>query len=67
MRRLSGILSGAYKDGRLKILSTIDYLHSLDRMSLVKEVDKRAEGIIKCFLQVNISQEERKLGLLWRS
>ena len=31
-------------------------------MSLVKEVDKRAEGIIKCFLQVNISQEEQKAG-----
>ena len=44
------------------IINRIDYLHSLDRMSLVKEVDKRAEGIIKCFLQVNISQEEQKAG-----
>lgn len=44
------------------IINRIDYLHSLDRMSLVKEVNKRAEHTIKCFLQVNISGEEQKAG-----
>lgn len=45
-----------------KIINKIDYLHSLDRMSLAKEIDKRAEQPIKCFLQVNISGEEQKAG-----
>lgn len=44
------------------IINRIDYLHSLDRMSLVKEVDKRADHTIKCFLQVNVSEEEQKAG-----
>lgn len=44
------------------IINRIDYLHSLDRMSLAKEVNKRAEKTIKCFLQVNISGEEQKAG-----
>lgn len=44
------------------IINRIDYLHSLDRMSLVKEVDKRADHTIKCLLQVNVSEEEQKAG-----
>lgn len=44
------------------IINRIDYLHSLDRMSLVKEVNKRANHPIKCFIQVNISEEEQKAG-----
>lgn len=38
------------------------YLHSLDRESLMKEVNKRAENPVKAFLQVNISGEEQKAG-----
>lgn len=45
-----------------KIINQIDYLHSLDRMSLIKEVNKRAEHPVKCFLQVNVSGEEQKAG-----
>lgn len=45
-----------------KMINYIDYLHSLDRMSLVKEVDKRADKVISSFLQVNISGEENKAG-----
>ncbi len=45
-----------------KIINQIDYLHSLDRMSLIKEVNKRAEQPVKCFLQVNVSGEEQKAG-----
>lgn len=45
-----------------KMINQIDYLHSLDRMSLIKEVDKRAEKPVKCFLQVNISGEDQKAG-----
>lgn len=46
-----------------KIINQIDYLHSLDRLSLAKEIQKRAEHTIKCFVQVNVSGEESKTGL----
>lgn len=45
-----------------KMINQIDYLHSLDRISLIKEVNKRAEQPVKCFLQVNMSGEEQKAG-----
>lgn len=45
-----------------KIINEIDYLHSLDRISLAKEIQKRANNTIKCFLQVNVSGEESKSG-----
>ncbi len=44
------------------ILTKIDYLHSLDRLSLAKEIEKRATTKIKCFLEINISGEEKKHG-----
>lgn len=44
------------------IINQIDYLHSLDRMSLAKEIQKRADHPIQCFLQVNVSGEESKGG-----
>ena len=45
------------------IINKIDYLHSLDRISLATEINKRADKKIQCFIQVNISQEENKNGL----
>ncbi|XJS11764.1 YggS family pyridoxal phosphate-dependent enzyme [Aerococcaceae bacterium WGS1372] len=45
-----------------KIINDIDYLHSLDRMSLAKEIQKRADKTINCFLQVNVSGENSKSG-----
>lgn len=44
------------------IINQIDYLHSLDRLSLAKEIQKRAVAPVKCFIQVNISGEESKAG-----
>ncbi|NEU29450.1 YggS family pyridoxal phosphate-dependent enzyme [bacterium LRH843] len=48
-----------------EVIDKVDYLHSLDRLSLAKEVDKRLEAgrIMKCFVQVNVSGEESKAGL----
>ena len=48
-----------------KVIGKIDYLHSLDRISLAKELDKRLEHgkQLKCFVQVNVSGEESKAGL----
>ncbi|RKQ37407.1 YggS family pyridoxal phosphate-dependent enzyme [Oceanobacillus halophilus] len=45
------------------IINKVDYLHSLDRVSLAKEINKRAEKPVKCFVQVNVSGEESKHGL----
>lgn len=45
------------------IINEIDVLHSLDRMSIAKEIQKRAEKIVQCFVQVNVSGEESKSGL----
>lgn len=45
------------------VINDIDYFHALDRLSLAKEIQKRAEHTIKCFIQVNISGEESKHGL----
>lgn len=44
------------------IINHIDYFHALDRISLAKEINKRAERIIPCFLQINISEESQKAG-----
>lgn len=44
------------------MINTIDYLHSLDRLSLAKEIQKRAIKTINCFLQVNVSGETSKSG-----
>lgn len=45
------------------IIHKVDYIHSLDRLSLAKEINKRADKPIKCFVQVNVSGEKTKHGL----
>jgi len=45
------------------VIDKVDMIHSLDRMSLAKEINKRASGTIDCFVQVNVSGEETKHGL----
>ncbi|WP_121609332.1 YggS family pyridoxal phosphate-dependent enzyme [Mesobacillus foraminis] len=45
------------------VIDKISYLHSLDRLSLAKEVDKRAASPVNCLIQVNVSGEESKHGL----
>ncbi|OED32747.1 YggS family pyridoxal phosphate enzyme [Planococcus maritimus] len=45
-----------------EVVGMIDYLHSLDRMSLAKEIQKRADKPVKCFVQVNVSGEDSKSG-----
>ncbi|MED0660038.1 YggS family pyridoxal phosphate-dependent enzyme [Bacillus smithii] len=46
------------------IIDKVSYIHSLDRLSLAKEIDKRANEPISCFVQVNTSGEETKHGLV---
>ena len=45
------------------VINDVDYFHALDRDSLAKEIEKRAEKEIKCFVQVNVSGEDSKHGL----
>lgn len=48
------------------VIGKFAYIHSLDRMSLAKELDKQAAGLgitVNCFLQVNISGETTKYGV----
>ncbi|WP_270181799.1 YggS family pyridoxal phosphate-dependent enzyme [Alkalihalobacillus sp. CinArs1] len=45
------------------VIDHVDYIHSLDRRSLAKEINKRATKKVKCFVQVNVSGEESKHGL----
>jgi PLP dependent protein len=45
------------------VVNKIDYLHSLDSLSLANEINKRASKPLRCFVQVNISEEPNKSGL----
>ncbi|KPD05560.1 hypothetical protein AM501_25790 [Aneurinibacillus migulanus] len=49
-----------------EVVKRFDYIHSLDRMSLAKEIEKKAASLnitVKCFIQVNVSGEESKQGV----
>ena len=48
------------------IIDKVKLIHSLDRMSLAKELDKQARKndlVIDALVQVNVSEEESKFGL----
>lgn len=61
-------LIGTLQSNKVKyIIDKVEMIHSLDRMSLATEIDRRAKEIgvvMKCLIQVNISQEESKHGLV---
>lgn len=46
-----------------QVINHIQFLHSLDRLSLADEVQKRADRKVDCFIQVNVSGEESKQGI----
>ncbi|WP_248926591.1 YggS family pyridoxal phosphate-dependent enzyme [Paenibacillus hamazuiensis] len=49
-----------------EVVGRFAYIHSLDRLSLAKEIDKKAAQLgleAKCFIQLNVSGEETKYGL----
>lgn len=55
---------GSLQSRKVKnIIDKVDYIHSLDRISLAREINKRADKQMKCFIQVNVSGEESKQGL----
>ena len=44
------------------VINYVDYFHALDSVKLAKEINKRADHVINCFLQINISGESSKHG-----
>ncbi|UOR12914.1 YggS family pyridoxal phosphate-dependent enzyme [Halobacillus amylolyticus] len=55
---------GSLQSRKVKeVIDQVDMIHSLDRKSLAKEINKRAEHPVPCFIQVNASGEESKHGL----
>ncbi|NQD68255.1 YggS family pyridoxal phosphate-dependent enzyme [Bacillus haikouensis] len=45
------------------IIDKVSYIHSLDRLSLAREIHKRADKPVSCFVQINVSGEESKHGV----
>jgi hypothetical protein len=48
------------------VIGKFAYFHSLDRLSLAQELNKKAESLqtdVQCFVQVNVSGEVSKYGL----
>ncbi len=60
-------LIGSLQTNKVRyIIDKVHMIHSLDRISLCEEIQKRAQKIdktINCLVQVNISKEETKQGL----
>ncbi|MFA5467277.1 MAG: YggS family pyridoxal phosphate-dependent enzyme [Candidatus Izemoplasmatales bacterium] len=55
---------GSLQSNKVKsIINEIDWLHSLDRESLAKEIQNYRLGKLKCFVEVHISPEPSKAGL----
>ena len=45
------------------IINKISYLHSLERKSLAKAIQKYRDEPLKCFIQLNLANESTKSGL----
>ncbi|PKK96540.1 MAG: YggS family pyridoxal phosphate-dependent enzyme [Tenericutes bacterium HGW-Tenericutes-3] len=46
------------------MINQIDYLHTLDRISLVESIQKYAIKPVRCMIQVNLTGENQKSGVL---
>jgi PLP dependent protein len=46
-----------------EMINRIDYLHTLDRLSLAESIQKYAVQSVKCFVQVNLTEEDQKSGI----
>lgn len=47
-----------------QVLPCVTLIHSVDSISLIEELDKRAESVVKILLEVNVSGETTKYGIL---
>lgn len=46
-----------------QVINEIDYLHSLDSIELAQLIRKERKTPLKCFIEININEEESKTGL----
>lgn len=46
------------------VINAIDYLHTLDRQSLCEAIEKYRQTPLNCFIQVNLTEEPQKSGVL---
>ncbi|MEI3606713.1 YggS family pyridoxal phosphate-dependent enzyme [Pseudogracilibacillus sp. SE30717A] len=46
-----------------EVIGKVKAIHSLDRLSIAKQINNRSHDPVDCFLQVNVSGEESKHGL----
>lgn len=55
---------GNLQSRRVKdLIEDVSHIHSLSRISIAKEIHKRASKPVDCFVQVNVSGEASKSGL----
>lgn len=55
---------GSLQSNKVKsIINEISYLHSLERASLAKAINKYRKEPLKCFIQLNLANETTKSGL----
>lgn len=55
---------GVLQSRKIKdVVNKIDCLHSLEKLSVAMELDKKLEKTLDCFVQVNISEEPNKQGI----
>src|SRR5690625_603441 len=47
----------------IDIINEVHTIHSLDRLSIARQINNRFDRVIDCFVQVNVSGEEAKHGL----
>ena len=45
------------------VVGKVSAIHSLDRLSVAKQINNRSDDPVDCFVQVNVSGEESKHGL----
>ncbi len=45
------------------VIDKVQVIHSLDRLSVAKQINNRSTETIDCFVQVNVSREDAKHGL----
>lgn len=46
-----------------EVINEVDYFHALDSLRLASEIQKRADHVIRCLIEVNVSGEESKHGV----
>lgn len=46
-----------------QVINEVDMFHALDRLKIAKEINKRRETPVDCFVQVNVSGEASKGGV----